>query len=137
MLERYVIPLAPLALLAVAAIACLLIFMSLEKEIRRLKLLLAERKKPEVASSRELRLKLDDLNARIRDAEERAGIAPPPPASRPTSVNLNKRTQAIRLARKGETPNHIAASLSIPRKEVELLLKVYGLSLTNSNEITA
>ena len=135
MLERYLIPIAPLALLALAAIACLILFASLEKEIRRLRRLVKGRPEPDQASSTELQLKLDDLNARVRDAEERSGILPPP-APRLNSLNLNKRTQAIRLARKGEAANHIATSLSIPRKEVELLLKVYGLSLTNSNEIT-
>jgi hypothetical protein len=136
MLERYLIPLAPLILVALVSIAGLLFFASLEKEIRRLKCLVREQHASDPVPISELNARLDDLGARVRDAEERAGILPPPPMPRLNSLNLNKRTQAIRLARKGEPANHIAASLSIPRKEVELLLKVYGLSLSNSNEIT-
>ncbi len=135
MLDRYLIPLAPFVLLAVALIACLVFFAALEKEIRRLKGQLAGRPQPDSSASGEVTAKIEDLTARVRDAEDRAGILPPP-APRSNSLNLNKRTQVIRLARKGEPAHHIAASLRIPRKEVDLLLKVYGISLTRSNEIT-
>lgn len=134
MLERYFIPLAPFVLLGLGSIAGLILFASLEKEIRRLRGLVARQPRPDPESGLQLKCKLEDLNARLRDAEERAEIRPAAPP-RAASLNLNKRTQAIRLARKGEAASHIAASLSIPRKEVELLLKVYGLNLNGSNEI--
>ena len=41
------------------------------------------------------------------------------------SVNVSKRSLALRMHRRGETPEQIAATLSIPRNEVELLLKVH------------
>jgi hypothetical protein len=44
-------------------------------------------------------------------------------------LNLNKRGQILRMRRRGERPETIAGALSIPRNEVELLLKVHDLSL--------
>jgi hypothetical protein len=132
MLERYVIPLAPYILLLAGLMVALLWFTCLEKEIRRLKGRLSPQRK---SSSADLDLKLEDLSARLRDAEERAAILPP--VSVKPSLNLNKRTQVIRMSRRGEPAQSIAASLSLPRKEVELLLKVYGLTLNGSHEITS
>ncbi len=50
------------------------------------------------------------------------------------SLNLNKRTQVLRMSRRGERTENIAASLSLPRREVELLLKIHGLVLSASTE---
>jgi hypothetical protein len=69
----------------------------------------------------------------VRDAEERAGIPFAPPSAK-ASLNLNKRTQALRMSRRGERVENIAASLSLPRREVELLLKIHGLVLNCSSE---
>jgi hypothetical protein len=43
-------------------------------------------------------------------------------------LNLNKRGQILRMRRRGERPETIAGALSLPRNEVELLLKVHDLS---------
>jgi hypothetical protein len=53
----------------------------------------------------------------------------PAPAAQPgQSLNLNKRGQVLRMRRRGETPETIAAALRIPQNEVTLLLKVHELS---------
>jgi hypothetical protein len=39
-------------------------------------------------------------------------------------MNVGKRTQALRMSRRGQAPERIAAALGITRREVELLLKV-------------
>ena len=44
-------------------------------------------------------------------------------------LNLNKRGQILRMRRRGERSETIAGALSLPRNEVELLLKVHDLSL--------
>jgi len=49
-------------------------------------------------------------------------------------VNLNKRNQVIRMSRRGQPAANIAASLSMSRKEVELLLKIHALSLSKVSE---
>jgi DNA-binding NarL/FixJ family response regulator len=46
-------------------------------------------------------------------------------------MNLTRRSHALRLHRKGNTPAQIAAALEVPRQEVELLLKVHELVLNN------
>jgi hypothetical protein len=46
-------------------------------------------------------------------------------------MNLTRRTHALRLHRKGSSPEHIAASIEAPRQEVELLLKVHEIALNN------
>ena len=135
MLERYLIPLAPYALLALACIVSLLLFVSVQREIWRLKTRLARREKTDKASTQNIHVKVTDFDARLHDVEENTGIALPSTFVK-SSLNLNKRTQVIRMSRRGETASSIASSLSIPRKEVELLLKVYGLMLNSSSEIT-
>jgi hypothetical protein len=46
-------------------------------------------------------------------------------------INLSRRSQALRMYRKGEAPERIAEALQIPRQEVELLVKVHEIVLTN------
>ena len=61
------------------------------------------------------------------EREETARPVPVPAAGQP--LNLNKRGQVLRMRRRGENPETIAAALSIPRNEVDLLLKVHQMSL--------
>jgi hypothetical protein len=133
MLERYFIPLAPCALLAAGCIFGLFFLLSFEKEVHRLKSRLARRAAGDNTSTRELKIQLQQLNERLRDAEERAGIPLAPPSPK-ASLNLNKRTQVLRMSRRGERVENIAASLSLPRREVELLLKIHGLVLNGSSQ---
>jgi hypothetical protein len=51
------------------------------------------------------------------------------PAAGQQALNLNKRGQVLRMRRRGESPETIAAALSLPRNEVDLLLKVHQLAL--------
>jgi hypothetical protein len=84
---------------------------------------------------RERHERLEDRLAQITEAAERLQsqleeTARPAPASPPgQSINLNKRGQVLRMRRRGETPETIAAALRIPQNEVNLLLKVHELSL--------
>ena len=133
MLERYLIPLAPYALTAAGCIVGLFFLLSFEKEVHRLKSKLGRRQSGEQAATRDLKLQIQQLNERLRDTEERAGIVIAPPSPR-ASLNLNKRTQVLRMSRRGERAENIAASLSLPRREVELLLKIHGLVVNGSRE---
>jgi len=136
MIERYFIPLAPYMLLAAGCIFALFFLLSFDKEIRQLKSRLARRQAGDNASTCDLRAQVQQLNERLRDAEERAGIAVAPQSPK-ASLNLNKRTQVLRMSRRGERAENIAAMLSLPRREVELLLKIHGLVLNGSNEQSA
>jgi DNA-binding NarL/FixJ family response regulator len=69
---------------------------------------------------------VDQVLAELRAAAQAAQTAPEPvPFS---GMNLNKRTQAVRLLRRGEDVGHVAAALGIPRGEVELLVRVHEMS---------
>jgi hypothetical protein len=135
MLDRYLIPLAPYVLIALNAVLCLIFFLCLESEMRSLKSMPRHTSAGDIRAA-QFKAKLDDLSARVRDAEERVGIqaVPLPPKS---CLNWNKRTQVLRMSRRGEPAENIAAMLSMPRQEVELLLKVNGLILRRSSQLTA
>jgi len=134
MLEHYLIPIAPHAVVVAILLTCLFIFLSQTVEIRRLKLGLKRvPRSPEQPEAPDLGLKLEQIMARLRDAEDRTTMVLAPGTFK-TSLNLSKRNQVIRLSRRGEQAHTIAAMLSMPKKEVELLLKVHGLLLNNSSE---
>lgn len=65
----------------------------------------------------------------LRLTEEVARPEQPPAVAVPTggvppSFNLNKRSQALRMHRRGESSDKIAAFLQIPKGEVDLLIKI-------------
>ena len=135
MLERHLLSLGPYALQAAGLIACLLIFLSLKQDIQRLKLRLDRQQADEATSARDLKLRLEAITLRLRDSEDRAGVlvAPEPPRS---GLNLTKRSQVIRMSRRGERAENIAASLSLPRGEVDLLLKINALVVNSATDTT-
>jgi len=126
MLERQLLSLGPYAFQAAGLIAFLLIFLSLKQEIRRLKLRLDRQQADNATTARDFNVRLEAITLRLRDSEDRAGVlvAPEPPRS---GLNLTKRSQVIRMSRRGERAENIAASLSLPRGEVDLLLKINAL----------
>ena len=73
-----------------------------------------------------VRVSLANLSKRLEGTERQTGLLMPPPPTR-SGFNLSKRSQAIRMSRRGETPGQIAAALKLPRGEVDLLLKVHRI----------
>jgi hypothetical protein len=136
MLDRYLIPLAPFLLIGINSVLCLFFFLCLEHEMRIMKLRLKRRQSAQELATDDLKAQVAELSARVLDTEERTGVlvAPIPPKS---GLNLNKRSQVIRMSRRGEQAEKIAASLNLPRREVDLLLKVYGRVVYNSNEVNS
>ena len=100
-----------------------------------MKLRLDRQQADEATSARDLKLRLEAMTLRLRDSEERAGVlvAPEPPRS---GLNLTKRSQVIRMSRRGERAENIAASLSLPRGEVDLLLKINALVANSAADST-
>lgn len=72
-----------------------------------------------------VRGEITDLKSRLQEAEVRAELEVG--ATRPSGLNLNRRTQAIRLLRRGERPEQVSASLGMPTQEADLLLKVHRI----------
>jgi hypothetical protein len=105
------IALVPYAAIALGLAATLALFFSLKIEMRR--------------DSRRERRRVDELLERLHAATP---VATPEtvfvPAPGRTGLNINRRTQMLRLLRKGENASHIAAALGVPQKEVELLMRV-------------
>jgi hypothetical protein len=75
-----------------------------------------------------LRQKLDLFEADLRDVRQLrlAPVVPHPPRA---GMNLDRRSQALRMHRRGESPAQIAAALNLPLQEVDLLLKVHSIVL--------
>jgi hypothetical protein len=136
MLGRYLIPLAPFLLIGIHSVLFLFLFLCLEHEMRILKLRWKRRQTAQESATNDLQAQVAELNARVLDTEERTGVLVPP--SPPQSgLNLTKRSQVIRMSRRGEQAEKIAAALNLPRREVELLLKVYGRVVYSSSEINS
>src|SRR5437879_4474827 len=101
-------------LLALGLMASLFLFLSLKREIR--------------ISAGKQRDKIEAMEKRLLDASVTIPVPEPmllPPAPR-SGFNLNKRVHAMRMLRRGEDLAHIAAALGVPRKGVELLIRVQG-----------
>jgi len=136
MLGRYLIPLAPFLLIGIHSVLCLFFFLCLEHEMRIMKLRLERHQTAQQTSANELKAQVAELTARVLDTEERTGVlvAPTPPRS---GLNLNKRSQVIRMSRRGEQAEKIAASLNLPQREVELLLKIYSRVVYSSSAVNS
>jgi hypothetical protein len=82
------------------------------------------------ATSQTMKEALDDLAAKIQAVQQR-----PPPEAAPVlprrGLSPARRTQALRLHRRGEPPQQIAAALEIPLTEVDLLLKAHRIVMSN------
>jgi DNA-binding NarL/FixJ family response regulator len=75
-----------------------------------------------------LRETLDGLSAQLQEVRKEAAAVPAPPKP---GFNLAKRSQALRMHRRGESTVAIAAALEISPQEVELLLKVHRIVISN------
>jgi hypothetical protein len=72
--------------------------------------------------------RMDALGARIEGVRTVShGAAAVPERS---GINLSRRSQALRLHRRGEPAGQIAATLKIPVQEVQLLIKVHEIVMS-------
>lgn len=127
MLERFLLPIAPYLFMTAGLSLCVFIFASLKREVHSLRVRLYERETEQDTASGELQAQIAEMRAELRAAEERtAQLVPPAPAR--SGLNLNVRTQALRMLRHGAAAESIASKLGLPRHEVALLLKVHQLS---------
>lgn len=119
--------------LAATMIACLYLFVSVGRRLEKVRLGLERRIAEAGREMRTIGMQAASLEARFCELAERttatedrvaalAAVRRPPPGS--VGVDANQRTQVLRLARRGERPEQIAAELRVPRNEVDLLLKV-------------
>ena len=117
-------PLAYYGLLAVGLVLCLYLFISVKLENTQLRHKLEAQQTQSQDLFGEFRKTLGNLAQSLQDHEQDEEGASPMPAMTSISINLTKRTQALRMYRRGESPEQIASALQMPRNEVDLLLKV-------------
>lgn len=117
------------ALLAAGLGACVYLFVTFKQDLRRAERRWSSRLDAAQSEAESLRSELNETRERLHETEENAGLlVPPQPAL--SGLNLGKRSQAIRMFRRGERPEQIAAVLRLPIREVDLLLKVHRIVLS-------
>ncbi len=136
MLGSYLIPLAPFLLIGINSVLCLFFFLCLGHETRIMNLRWKRRQTAQESITNNLKAQVAELRARMLDTEDRAQV-PVPPIPPKSGLNLIKRSQVIRMSRRGEQAGKIAASLNLPQREVELLLKVNSSVVYSSTEINS
>jgi hypothetical protein len=112
--------LSPLALYTVVALAlagCASLFIVTKMELSQLR-------RAADQSRMDLAKKIEEVEAAMADIP---AAAPAPMLVVRPSINLTKRAQALRMRRRGESLESITAALSVPRNEIELLLKVHEM----------
>jgi type II secretory pathway component PulM len=118
---------ATLGLVAAGILLCLVLFLFAKVEIWRLSRRTEGGHQRMQACLDELRQTLEEMRVALRDLEERTGVLVPPTPPR-SGLNLTTRAQALRMLRRGETTERIAAALHVPESEVRLLIKVHQLT---------
>jgi hypothetical protein len=122
-------PLAFCVLLAAGLGLCLYLFVSLKAEIRGLlRRCREERQQGQALESalNDARLAVEALETDLRAVERQTGMLVAPAPAR-SGLDLSKRTHVLRMHRAGQDGASIAAALSLPRSEVELLIKVHRI----------
>ena len=122
------LPLASIAGVALALVVLSFAVMARARSmVRRAELRVGEAEKNWQALFEACRKELTSQQEALdRQAAECALQTSPRPG-----INLSRRSQALRMHRKGDAPDQIAAALQIPRQEVELLVKVHQIVLSN------
>ena len=117
-------PLAYYGVLAVGLVLCLYLFVSVKMENAQLRHKLEAQQLQNKDLFGEFRKTLGNLAQSLQDQEQEEDRASPTPAMPGISMNVTKRSQALRMYRRGDSPEQIASVLRMPRNEVDLLLKV-------------
>ena len=107
--------------LSVVAGSCLLYTFVLHMKMRTLARRSREQREQLEGRVTQIAETAERLKAQLAEMEKPQWVPAQP-------LNLNKRGQILRMRRRGERPETIAGALSLPRNEVELLLRVHDLS---------
>src|SRR5437667_11728311 len=125
-LEWILHPAAPFAAVALGMVLYLLLFVSLKRDLRASD---ARWRKKLEALETNWNAKMESLDERWKELSQISNLLVPPTPPR-SGLNLSKRSQALQMFRRGESPKDISAALSLPRNEVELLARVQQLVLS-------
>ena len=122
-LDWILTPLTVYGIVAVALMTCMILSLGTRLELCKVRKAAEESKKTLLAKLEETQKAMAQLSEQMAQTAQAA--IPGGPIRH--SINLTKRTQALRMRRRGESAESITAALSVPRNEVELLLKMQDL----------
>ncbi len=111
-------------LLATGMGLCLYLFLATKKQVHSVAAQSERQSKKLQATVLHLEERICELDSKLREAQEGMALMVAPKPT-PSGLNLNRRSQALRMARRGDRPDQIAAALQLPHTEVNLLLKVH------------
>jgi hypothetical protein len=114
------------AAIAVGMTACLYLFLTLKRDLLGSETRAAKKL---AALEADWKARLESLEERCQELSRVSGLLIPPAPPR-SGLNISKRSQALQMLRRGETPKDISSALSIPRNEIELLVKVQRITLS-------
>lgn len=116
--------LLPYILLVVIIGLCLALFLLLKTDVRRYASQWTRERDELLETHQALKAQISALEQAMRTRDERveAAVASSSPV-RP-SLNLQRRAQILRLAKRGDRADQISVALAMPQKEVELFLKL-------------
>lgn len=129
MLELLLHPVAVYAMLAGGLGLCLYLFLLVKRDLHTSE---GRWSLKYTSAEKEWRSSLDALQEQVRGLSLTTRLFVPPMAPR-SGLNLNKRSQALLMHRRGEEPEQIAAALSVPQSEVDLLLTVNRIALSQAS----
>jgi hypothetical protein len=116
--------LLPYALLVVIIGLCLALFVLVKADVRRHVSQWTREREELLETQHALKTQISALEDAVRAREDRAEAPPAPAAPVRLSLNLQRRAQILRLAKRGDRADQISAALAMPQKEVELFLKL-------------
>ncbi len=121
------VSIVPLVLLAILCVGSGYWFLRLRQDAAALGRRLKTTQEKYALDIGGLKATLAELAERIHRAEDHAGVlvAPRP---LPSGFNLNKRSQAVRMLRRGAAADTVATALMLPLPEVELLLRIQQMA---------
>ncbi|MDX2151336.1 MAG: hypothetical protein SFV54_11425 [Bryobacteraceae bacterium] len=124
--------LGPYLLLTLGLGASLYQFVTVKRELWKARRISDDERNRFQDSLLKLQMELESLKASALASPqppemERAASAPLTPG-----MNLNKRAHVLRMYRRGDRPDQIAAALSLPQNEVDLLLKVHRVTVAST-----
>ncbi len=123
---------AQYSLLALTVALCLFLFVSMKNEIRRMEARYLRNNESVRAEVRSLAEELADVRKELELIDRQRD-----PVTIGRTLGSGTRVQALRMIKHGEGPEHIAAALSLPRSDVEMLMKVQKLMVDQPAEVTA
>jgi hypothetical protein len=106
---------------------CTHLFVTLKRDLRVVETRALRGKEDLRTGLAELADELESLRRGLEIIERKSDAT----ATMARTIGLGARTHALRMIRHGESPEHVAAALGLPRSEVELLVKVQRLQAEN------